>query len=210
MSSRLYLPDEGKVPEPLLLRPAGAAAAKTEEPRIDQTAEWRAECDRRVAEARAAAFAEGEAAAAASAGEELRRAAEQAARSLAEIASLRHRLRREAEGDLVRLSLAIARRILHRELAVDPEALRGIVLAALEQLQAQEISRALVHPGQASLVRECLERLAAARVEVVPDASLAPGAVVFQTARGNLDASVETQLQEIGRGLADRLVGAGS
>ncbi len=32
-----------------------------------------------------------------------------------------------------------------------------------------------------------------------------PGAVVFETERGNLDASVESQLQEIERGLADRL-----
>ena len=32
-----------------------------------------------------------------------------------------------------------------------------------------------------------------------------PGAVIFETERGNLDASVETQLQEIERGLADRL-----
>jgi len=32
--------------------------------------------------------------------------------------------------------------------------------------------------------------------------------VVFETQRGSLDASVETQLQEIGRGLADRLRGA--
>ena len=31
------------------------------------------------------------------------------------------------------------------------------------------------------------------------------GAVIFETPRGNLDAGVESQLQEIERGLADRL-----
>src|SRR5690242_11387725 len=36
-------------------------------------------------------------------------------------------LRRQAEEDLVRLSIAIARRILHREISVDPDALLGLV-----------------------------------------------------------------------------------
>jgi flagellar biosynthesis/type III secretory pathway protein FliH len=40
---------------------------------------------------------------------------------------------------------------------------------------------------------------------VIPDATLAPGSVVFETNQGNLDASVESQLQEIERGLADHL-----
>ena len=40
---------------------------------------------------------------------------------------------------------------------------------------------------------------------MVPDASRELGTVIFETQRGNLDASVESQLQEIERGLADRL-----
>ena len=42
-------------------------------------------------------------------------------------------------------------------------------------------------------------------VEVLSDPSRELGSVVFETARGNLDASVDTLLQEIERGLADRL-----
>jgi flagellar assembly protein FliH len=42
-------------------------------------------------------------------------------------------------------------------------------------------------------------------VEVVPDAAREPGALIFETERGNLDASVETQLEQIERGLTDRL-----
>ena len=37
------------------------------------------------------------------------------------------------------------------------------------------------------------------------DGSRDPGVVVFETDRGNLDASVESQLGEIERGLADSL-----
>ncbi len=131
---------------------------------------------------------------------------ERLAHSILQVAALRGRVRREAESDLVKLSLAIARRILHRELSVDPEAIWGLMKTALEKLQSQEVQRVRVHPGLENAVRTSLERLAAGRnVQVVADRSREPGDVVFETERGNLDASVETQLQEIGRGLADRL-----
>ena len=119
---------------------------------------------------------------------------------------LRPRLRREAEADMVQLAVAIARRVIRRELAVDPEALHGLVLGALEKLQVQEISRVRVHPSHVASVSEFLrDRAHGAVIEVVADSSGAPGAAVFETSRGNLDASVESQLSEIERGLADTL-----
>jgi flagellar assembly protein FliH len=149
---------------------------------------------------------QGEAAGRNLAAAEYRAAIERMAQAIGELAGLRARLRREAEADLVQLALAIARRVLRRELAVDPDALRGLVISALEKLRGQEIARVKVHPGQAALLTACLQELAAgAVVEVTPDASREPGAVIFETARGNLDASVEAQLDEIGRGLADCL-----
>jgi flagellar assembly protein FliH len=107
---------------------------------------------------------------------------------------------------MVRLSLAIARRILRREMSVDPEAMHGLVLGALEKLQSQEIHRVRVHPSRAAAVDACLrQNLPGTSVEVVADPSREPGTVIFETTRGNLDASVDCQLQEIERGLADRL-----
>jgi flagellar biosynthesis/type III secretory pathway protein FliH len=40
---------------------------------------------------------------------------------------------------------------------------------------------------------------------VVPDAARELGCVLFETERGSLDASVDAQIEEIERGLADRL-----
>jgi flagellar assembly protein FliH len=106
----------------------------------------------------------------------------------------------------VTLALAVARRVLRRELSVDPEAIRGVVLAALEKLDGQEISRVRVHPAHAAEVSACLRRAVSGRaIEVVPDPAREPGFVIFETERGSLDASVDTQLEEIERGLADRL-----
>ena len=44
-----------------------------------------------------------------------------------------------------------------------------------------------------------------AAIELVPDGTQQRGGAVFETSRGLLDASIETQLQEIERGLADQL-----
>jgi flagellar assembly protein FliH len=130
------------------------------------------------------------------------------ARSVDVLAGLRGRARREAEGDLLRLAIAIARRILHRELSVDPDAISGLIKVAIEKLQAQEIHRVRVHPDLEAAVRRALESLSAGRsVQVTADRGRLPGDVVFEIERGSLDASVETQLMEIGRGLADRLRG---
>ena len=71
---------------------------------------------------------------------------------------------------------------------------------------ARTFCRVRVHPSQVSAVAALLRKSAGGiTIEVVPDGSRDPGAVVFETARGNLDASVESQLGEIERGLADAL-----
>jgi flagellar assembly protein FliH len=128
----------------------------------------------------------------------------QSSRSIEEMSGLRQRFRHEAEEDVVALAIAIARRILHRELTVAPDALLGLVKAALEKIEAREVHRVRVSRDDASLVQQFLEKMGPSqRIEVIADASLARGAVVLDTSRGALDASVETQLAEIERGFAD-------
>jgi flagellar assembly protein FliH len=131
---------------------------------------------------------------------------ERLGRTVAEMAGLRHAIRREAEEELVRLALAIARRILHRELTVDPEALTGLVKAALEKIEIRDTYRVRTHPDHAATVTRCLAHMGAPqKIAVVADVSLEKGSAVFETGRGSLDASVETQLAEIQRGLVDLL-----
>ena len=137
---------------------------------------------------------------------QLKHSAERLAQNIRDLASVKRKLRHEAEIEVVKLSLAIARRILHRELATDPEAIHGLVHAALEKLQNREISRVRVYPAGADTVRSSLESIGAApAIQVLPDNSLKNGDLIFETTLGELDASVDTQLQEIQRGFADRL-----
>jgi flagellar assembly protein FliH len=168
-------------------------------------AEIEREWERRVKEARAAGVREGEEAGRKRAAAEIQPALERLARSAAEISAMRARLRREAEEELVGLSIAIAQRVLRREITVDAEALRGVIRAALEKLEAREIGRVWTHPSHAQLLTACLREAGATAVEVIADPSREPGAAVFESTRGDLDASVDTQLREIERGLTDRL-----
>jgi flagellar assembly protein FliH len=161
--------------------------------------------ERRAAEARQAGMREGEAAGRAQAAAEVRPVIEKLAHTIEEIARLRPRMLRDAEADLVELSIAIARRILRRELSVDPGALEGLIKGALDKLASQEICRIRVHPELEPGIRKCLEREGRSGIQVVSDGTLERGGILLETARGKLDASLETQLAEIGRGLVDRL-----
>ena len=218
MSSKVSQPGDNPLVAPMVFRQVTRAEPGKPEPQdaatdsgpdyAAQIAQLQREAEQRVREARAAGVKEGETAGRARAAAEVQPVIERLSRAIEDIASLRPRLRREAEADMVKLSLAIARRVLRRELAVDPDALHGLVLAALEKLQGQEICRVKVHPSLAASVTACLAKgLAPAAVEVSADPSAQPGAVVFETGRGNLDVSLESQFQEIERGLTDRLRG---
>jgi flagellar assembly protein FliH len=211
MSCKVFDADasQGTAPVPWKQIQAAGAKAPPQQPQAESPArieQLRKEWDQKVREARAAGLREGEAAGRKSAAAEYQALVEKFAQTAGEIGQLRARLRREAEADTLKLALAIARRVLRRELAVDPDALDALLLGALEKLRGQEITRVRVHPSHADLVTACLRKgFSGTTVEVIPDGGRPPGTAIFETTRGNLDASVESQLQEIERGLADRL-----
>jgi len=137
---------------------------------------------------------------------DVRRAIEQLAVSAAEVASSRADALRRAEADVVQLAIEIARRVLHRELSIDPAALGALVRAALEKLATQRVCRVRVNADQEQLVRATLAQLGRGdEIEVVCDSTQPRGGAIFETENSSLDASIDTQLREIERGLADRL-----
>src|SRR5882724_1783119 len=163
------------------------------------------ELEKRAREAYQTGYGEGEAAGKAQAEDDVRAAVQRLAESIAGVDEYRSRLHRQTEVDAVRLSVAIARRVLRRELTVDPSAIEGLVGAALQRLQSQETCRVKMHPDYITALSAAIERMGmSAKVEVVADAAQEPGAAVFEMPRGNLDASIDSQLREIERGLVDR------
>ena len=180
------------------------AAAGTSEQRPEG-----ADTERRIEEAHRRGFVEGEARGRQTASQQVQAAVERLARSAAEFLALRPQARREAEEDVVQLALAVARRVLRRELTVDPGAILGLVKAAMEKLDARDLRKIRAHPETAALLGKYLQDAGLPeRVEIVPDGALEKGAAILETARGSLDASMDTQVAEIERGFTDLMRGA--
>jgi flagellar assembly protein FliH len=176
---------------PVLLPPAGNSPA---------------DGDAHAREAYQRGFAEGTAVGKEQAGGEVGPVLDRLAQTLAELAALRSRIRRDAEKDLLKLAIAIARRVLHREVTVDPESIEGLIKVALEKLQSRDVCKVRVHPQHAAFMKASFDRISnSKKIELIADASLRCGDVLFETANGTLDASIESQLSEIERGFADRL-----
>jgi len=137
--------------------------------------------------ARAAAEAEGR---------EAGRAA--AATTLVRAAAERDRWLESARGEALDLAVEMARRILARELALAPGAVRGAAQEALRAARGRRRLRLRVHPAGAAALRDGQgDGLAGGlgpAVAVEADPSLSPGDVVLETEAGTVDARVETRL----------------
>jgi flagellar assembly protein FliH len=188
-------------------KPEPAAADATEVARLRaRIAELEAAAETKARQSYAAGVRAGEESARQSLESGVRETVERLAATVAELAETRAETIRRAEADTVRLSIEIARRVLHRELSVDGTALEALIKAAMEKLQAQEVYRVRIHPNQEKLVRACLDQTGRGQsIEVVSDPVQPEGGAVFEISRGSLDASVGTQLAEIERGLIDQL-----
>jgi flagellar assembly protein FliH len=128
-------------------------------------------------------------------------------RALKDFAGERQDYYRRVEGEVVQLALAIARKILHREVQIDPQALAGIVRVTLEKLDLGTKITLHVHPQEAANWRHYFACQAEDRPvpEIHEDAALAQGACRVETALGSTEFGLSTQLKEIESGLLDLL-----
>ena len=126
--------------------------------------------------------------------------------ALKEFTDVRNRYFAAVEQEVVRLSLAIASRVLHREVQLDPMLLSGVVRVALSQLTDRSN---LVLRVPAAGVTEWSSVFAdiapADRPSILADASLAAGECSLDTNMGSVELGIAAQLEEIERGFFDLL-----
>jgi flagellar assembly protein FliH len=207
MSNRIISGDAAKAAKPLSWPQSHSVAPAQSDPSPEQHLHLQGrirELEASVHQAFQAGRREGDSMARQELSARLDTVCEKFARTIDELAGLRTRIRRESEEDVVKLSAAIGRKILHRELTIDPDALHGLVKAAMQRVDARDVNRVRVHPEDLPNIQRAMAAVSTARnIEMVPDSSLERGAAIFETTRGNLDASIETQLREIERGFTD-------
>jgi flagellar biosynthesis/type III secretory pathway protein FliH len=128
------------------------------------------------------------------------------ARLIASLDEARQRYFHAIEPETVRLSLAIAARILRREAQMDSLLLSGAVRVALGQLAASTRVRLKVPAADLQLWTEAIALIPnpGARPEVIAGEGMLLGDCVIETELGSVDLGIRAQLNEIERGFFDR------
>jgi flagellar assembly protein FliH len=128
-------------------------------------------------------------------------------RGLVEMARVeRHKIIEGAEPEIVRLSVAIAERILNQHVAIDSDAVLEMTRAAITRLVNRETVTVRVNPGDIATMRQHRDKLMAMNdidnLRIIEDQRVDRGGVLIETDAGTIDSKISTQLREVRRLLA--------
>lgn len=215
--------DAAGAPEPALWGEAGAAALRRHDPRAEPRlslvgnppepappveaemptpAEQQAHLAALERDAFAKGYAQGERAGIEAGAQRADAMLRRMAQTIDELAALRTRMLRETERQMVQLALTLARRIVHRELTLDPDLVGAMAHVALDRLGDSSPATIRLHPDDyATVTAARTAEWTGTQVSVVPDASIARGGCLVESAFGLVDASVTSQLAELERAL---------
>ena len=110
------------------------------------------------------------------------------------------------ETELVKLALAISKKILHRETQLDRMLLAGRVKVAIENLQHRSNIVIRVRPEKCDLWRDYFSsHLPATKIEILEDSQMGDDDCKLETELGTADVGIEAQLKEVEGGFFDLL-----
>lgn len=180
--------------------PAAAPAAPpaTEESLLSEHRERLAALER---EAFTKGYAQGERAGLEAGGKRAEAMLRRVAQTIEELGGLRQTLIQETEREMVQLALTLARRVVHREVTLDPELAAALAHVALERLGTTTPATIRLNPEDYTVVAQDGARWGGQTVTVVPDPSISRGGCLVDTAFGSVDATIERQFDELSRAL---------
>ncbi|MCD6298804.1 MAG: hypothetical protein J7M30_16800 [Deltaproteobacteria bacterium] len=121
---------------------------------------------------------------------------------LNELIRLKNEIPKQYEKEILDLTFAIAKKIIHREIATDESAIKDTILNALSF--AVEKSKVIlgVNPEDFDYVEKLRTQFFAEvkdlkSISIISDPSITRGGCFLETPYGDIDASVETQLEEV-------------
>jgi flagellar assembly protein FliH len=119
------------------------------------------------------------------------------------------------ESVLIELAFAVAERILQDQIEKNPEYIIPIAKAALQEVQDIQQVEVRVHPNDYEAVFNAKKTLLTTlpgqnELLIIPDLAVEYGGCVIHTAFGSIDARIDSQLQEIKRGLQSVCKGMGT
>jgi flagellar assembly protein FliH len=121
-----------------------------------------------------------------------------------EIGKLKPALYRQAESEVVRLALEVAKKVVHREVSVDREIIQTLIKVALGHVAVKSPVTVHLHPADHSLVLD--QRAASARtgesgqeIVLLADNSIERGGCLIETECGDVDARIGEKFREVER-----------
>ncbi|NLO89027.1 MAG: hypothetical protein GX088_01635 [Clostridia bacterium] len=143
--------------------------------------------------------------------EEADRIRSKAFKVLKEAEDRRKELIISAEGEVVDLCLAIASKVVHAHAEEHRETVVRMVRDALERLASAKHYSIIVNPKDAELLHQYIDELsrhasANAHIHILEDESVGIGGCKVETEMGLLDATLESQLDEIRKFLSEEVI----
>jgi flagellar assembly protein FliH len=123
-------------------------------------------------------------------------------RSVHELAAVHASLRDAMEKAAVRLALAVAKKIVQREVTMDPDLVVALVAVALKRVQGQTAVNVRVSSYDHARMDTALRALSTT-ISVTEDASLERGDFVLDSIQTHVDGRLSGQIETIGRALLD-------
>ena len=190
--------------------PPGAPAATARAEETPAAAPKQAQLAALERDAFAKGFEQGERAGAEAAGKRGEAMLRRLSDTLSELTTLRATMIRQTEGQIVELALAVARRVLHREITLDRNLMIAIARVALDRLGESAQVTVRLHPEEYEATGAArVSEFAGSNVTFVPDPRVGRGGCRVESEMGLVDAGVDAQIQEIARALlGDEQAGA--
>lgn len=132
-----------------------------------------------------------------------------------DLQQLREKVLRDSEDDLLTLAMAVARKVISREVAQDRQVVIRLIRDVVRNLNERDELLIRVHPDDHALLmtseNEALKsELGAVKFTLKSDPSIEVGSCQVETEWGTVDAGFEAQLEEIYRRLQEeRTAGSG-
>jgi flagellar assembly protein FliH len=124
------------------------------------------------------------------------------AEAIFEVSRLRGALYSQVEQQVVKLALAVSKKIVHREIRVDPDIIQTLVRVALSHVS--EKSNVIIHlnPIDYNYLTERRQELSQSEgrdISLMADKSIERGGCLIQTDCGDIDARIEEEFREVER-----------
>lgn len=190
----------GTMPAPVVPPALSAVSPAPHPPAFDAAAIER--------DAFAQGFAQGERAGAEAAAARSAQVLRRLGQTIEELTALRVEILQKTERQVVQLAVAIARRIVHRELSLDADLIAAMARVALDRLSADANATIRLHPDDYAATAGARGHADAGVVRVVADPVVRRGGCLVQSDFGLIDVSADAQIAELATALLGEQAGS--